>query len=62
MARTIEYLERRLIITEAVLLDLGDLLAAHLPAMTRELSRLGKGWDDELGKLNKEVPDTPDSV
>ena len=57
MPKTLEYLERRGAINEAVLVDLGDLLSAHFPALRPELSRIGDAWTRAINKLDAEIPD-----
>jgi len=57
MAKSNEYLERRCVITEAVLHDLGNILMAHLPGLTPYLNNLGKDWTAAVDKLDAEMPD-----
>jgi len=56
MAKTIEYMERRSAITEAVILRLGDALRLHMPAIEPYLEVIGKQWVMELDKLEAEFP------
>ena len=59
MAKTNEYLERRCEINELVLHALGELIAAHLPALRPQLQEIGESWDAEIGKLDEDMPDAP---
>lgn len=61
MARTLEYLERRCAINELVLLDLGQLIAAHLPAVQPQLHQMGEAWSEAIDKLDADIPDTPNA-
>lgn len=54
--RDIEYLWRRCAINEEVLLALGNLVAAHLPAMQPYLEDMGREWDRAIDKIDKEFP------
>ena len=49
-----EYLEQRLLINEAVLIHLGNLLEAHFPSMCNQIESLGKQWTKEINKLTVE--------
>ena len=57
MSRTPEYIERRCAINEIVLHALGELIAAHIPAIQPQLSRIGEAWDSALDELDAEFPD-----
>ena len=59
MTKSNEYLERRCAINEIVLLDLGHLIAAHLPAIRQQLQCLGDDWDEAIAKLDADIPDAP---
>ena len=59
MTKSNEYLERRCAINELVLLDLGSLVAAHLPAIQPQLQRIGDDWDEAIAKLDADIPDGP---
>lgn len=59
MAKTNEYLERRCAINELVLHDLGELIAAHLPALQPQLQKLGAAWNQAIKTLDADMPDAP---
>lgn len=50
----LEYLERRCRINEEVLHDLGQLVAAFVPAIGPQLNRIGKAWDEAIDRLDEE--------
>lgn len=50
----IEYLERRCLITENVLASLGEIIAAHLPAIQPHLAVMGSEWNNAIRKLDME--------
>ncbi len=60
MPKTTEYLERRILINEAVLHDLGRLVASHMPALNRQLGVMGEAWNAAIDNLDKNIPETPE--
>jgi hypothetical protein len=51
----LEYLKRRVALNEEVLVQLGQLIAAHLPAICPQLQNMGKLWDKEIDDLDAEA-------
>lgn len=51
----LEYLELRCKLNEAVLLGLGRLVAAYVPAIYPHLERIGKDWDKSINNLEEMV-------
>jgi hypothetical protein len=50
----VKYLERRCAINELVLLDLGELVARHLPACFPQLKEMGAAWQSAIDNLDAE--------
>lgn len=59
MPKSIEYLERRVLINEQVLDYLGNIVAANLPAMQFPLEESGRQWTAAIENLDKLFPDNP---
>jgi hypothetical protein len=59
--KTLEHLTRRLLLNEAVLLQLGDLIKDNLPAIYPSLSRIGTDWEEAIAAIERECPDPPAS-
>lgn len=58
MARTNEYLVKRCAINELVLLNLGEILILHFPALVPQLKEIGKAWGVAIEKLDEDMPDS----
>lgn len=54
MRNEAEYLSRRLAITEAVILEIGDLLRVNFPPLAPGFQAIGDAWTRQIDALDAE--------